>query len=83
MILEDGFLWEWVQKMVLYLEISMLLMSRREHIFCGVMGLKADSCVLQSSRGSKTRAGWWTVLPKRLTEKMWQHSEELGLTDGP
>ena len=33
--------------------------------------------------GSKARAGWWTVLAKRLIEKMWQHSEELGLTDGP
>ena len=34
--------------MVLHLEISMLLMSRREQIFCGVMELEADSCILQS-----------------------------------
>ena len=57
----------------------MLLMSRREQIFCGVMELKADSCILQSSSGSKTRAGWWAVL--LLIEKMWQYSEELWLTD--
>ena len=54
-------------------------MSRREQIFCGVMELKADSCILQSSSGGKTRAGWWTVL--LLIEKMWQYSEELWLTD--
>ena len=43
--------------MILHLEISMLLMSRREQIFCGVVELKADSCILKSSRGSEIELG--------------------------
>ena len=43
--------------MILHLKIKMLLMSRREKIFCGVVELKADSCILKSSSGSEIVLG--------------------------